>query len=353
MSTPSRRRYLGAVATAGATALSGCGGLLRRDDEGEEAELRERIDRLEAENDQLRAELDDREDELDRSEAERRRLETRLDEERNETRTLRERLEDRNAELESLRTRIDAQEARITRLQATISLLRESAPDTRFDETVRESALGVGESVRESVVYLQVADAGRRSHGTGFLIAPDLVVTNSHVVGDSEDITCWTLGGDTLSVSVLGRVESNDPDVAALRLDDGGADAGEPLSTGDSGSLSTDQPLVQVGHPGSFGNWVISLGPFVERARFRSADGGTHSELKTLVPTIPGNSGSPVLTLDGDVVGLTYAGLPKTYKAPDEAPTPAPAKVYEAVAPQTYTLHETIERVRRQLAEWE
>jgi len=53
------------------------------------------------------------------------------------------------------------------------------------------------------------------------------------------------------------------------------------------------------------------------------------------------------------VVGLTYAGLPKTYKAPDEAPTPAPAEVYEAVAPQTYTLHETIERVQARLDEWD
>jgi serine protease Do len=326
--------------------------MLRRDD-GEEAELRERIAELEAENEQLRSELDDRGDELDRSETERRRLEARLDEERNETEALRERLDNRTAALETLRTRVEAQEERITQLQATISVLRESAPDSRFDEATRSSALDVGEAVRGAVVYLQIEGNGRRSHRTGFLIESDLVVTNSHVVGDSQDVTCWTLGGDTLSVSVVGRVQSNDPDVAALRIGDGETDAGDPLTTGDSTSLSADQPLVQVGHPGSFGNWVISLGPFVERARFRSADGGTHSELKTLVATIPGNSDSPVLTLDGEVVGLTYAGLPKTYKAPDEAPTPAPAEVYEAVAPQTYTLHETIERVQRQLDEWD
>jgi len=347
----SRRRWLQVASGAGAAALAGCGGMLRRDD-GEEAELRERIDELEAENEQLRSELDERDEELEQSAAERRRLETRLDEERNETEALRERLENRTAELESLRTRVDAQEERITQLQATISVLRESAPDSRFGEAVRSAALDVGESVRASVVYLQMEGDGRRSHGTGFLIDSDLVVTNSHVIGDSEDVTCWTLGGDTLSVSVVGRVEGNDPDVAALRVADADADEGRALTTGDSTPLSADQPLVQVGHPGSFGNWVISLGPFVDRARFRSADGGTHAELKTLVPTIPGNSGSPVLTLDGEVVGLTYAGLPKTYKAPDEAPTPAPAKVYEAVAPQTYTLHETIERVQRQLDEW-
>jgi len=47
-----------------------------------------------------------------------------------------------------------------------------------------------------------------------------------------------------------------------------------------------------------------------DRARFRSADGETHAELKTLVPTIPGNSGSPVIWDEANqAIGVhTHAG---------------------------------------------
>ncbi|WP_132060501.1 S1 family peptidase [Halorussus amylolyticus] len=347
----SRRRYLETASVLGATALAGCGGqVLERGDSEEEAELRERVETLETQNDNLRAKLDRQNETVETSTTERERLETRLAEERNETRQLRQQLENRTGEVEALRARIESQEERITQLQETISVLQADSDESRFDEATRDAALELGEQVRESVVFLEMRHEGRRSQGTGFFIGHDRIVTNSHVVGQATDITCWTLGGDTLGVEVVGRVESADPDVALLAVTDG---EGDPLETGDSRTLSADQPLVQVGHPGSFGNWVISLGTFVRRETYRSADGGTHTELKTLVPTIPGNSGSPLLTLDGDVVGLTYAGVPQTYRPPDEAPQPAPSAVYEAVAPQTYTLHETIERVQRQLGEWE
>ncbi|USZ68247.1 trypsin-like peptidase domain-containing protein [Halorussus salilacus] len=342
MDSVSRRRYLAVASAVGTAGLAGCGGGMLDREDPEEAELRERIRELEAENEDLRTTVAERE-------TDREHLETRLAEERAESRRLRRRLDNRTAEVDTLRSRVDAQEERITELQATISLLKESGPDSRFDEAVRSTALEVGEGMRESIVFLEHVRDGRRSHGTGFFFDRDLVVTNSHVVGDATDVTCWTLDGESIPVESIGRVESQNPDVAALRATD---DTRPALSAGDSTDLEADQPLVQVGHPGSFGNWVISLGPFVERARFRSADGSVDEVLKTLVPTIGGNSGSPLVTLDGDVVGLTYGGIPRSRRPLDDPPEPAPPTVYESVAPDTYSLHETVERVESQLDEW-
>ncbi|MFC4553350.1 MULTISPECIES: S1C family serine protease [Halorussus] len=348
MPPTSRRRLLRRSSVLAATALAGCtGGLFG--DSAEETRLRERVRKLERKNANLSARLRSERNESRRLEANRTRLADRLAAERNETRRLRRRLENRTAELETLRGEIRAHERRITELQAEISVLKEGNSGSRFAESVRSKALTVGERVRKSVVFVQTEGADSVGHGTGLFLEDDLVVTNSHVIAGADEIDCWTLDGDRLDATVVGRVEDRDPDVAALRTD---AD-GRPLDTGDSSGLSSDQPLLQVGHPAAFGNWVIALGRFHGRVRYRSADGGTHPELRTSVPTFQGSSGSPLVTLDGRVVGLTYAWTPKKYKQADEAPEPAPAKVYEAVSPNTYSLHETVERVLARVEDWE
>lgn len=166
-------------------------------------------------------------------------------------------------------------------------------------QRIRETAI----AVRESVVHLSFG----RGRGTGWVLDGEAgyLVTNAHVARRSDSFDVETFGGETGRAEPVEYDSDLDPDVALLRTDLSGL---EPLSTGDSGDLSKDDPLLTVGHPGQTGKWIISAGRYdrhLERVDW----------LLSNVPTAQGNSGGPLVSLDGAVVGLVTGTT-----APDESP---------------------------------
>ena len=215
--------------------------------------------------------------------------------------------------------------------------------DSSFDAETRRRAREVGLATREGVVYLQLRSARGFYVGTGWVLDDSHVVTNAHVVERGDGITCYTLGGDELPVERVGT--SRRPDVALLRTD---GDLPAALPTGSAADVERGQPLVQVGHPGSVGNWVVSLGRFSGRTGvFGSGD-----TLRSTVPTAQGNSGSPLVTLDGDVVGTTFASTTRTSRLPGAAPEPSDPAVRESFSPESTALHVAVGRVESLVEEW-
>jgi uncharacterized membrane protein required for colicin V production len=145
---------------------------------------------------------------------------------------------------------------------------------------------------------------GTSSTGSGFVAAPDLVVTNAHVVA-GVDAPVVELPG---RAAREGRVVYFDPvdDLAVIEIDDLDAAAlgiTEPLEPGAS--------AVVQGYP--YGG-PFSSGP----ARVLSAtsapvpdiyeDASAPREIYALqAQVVPGNSGGPLLTTDGDVAGVVFA----------------------------------------------
>lgn len=214
--------------------------------------------------------------------------------------------------------------------------------ESSFSESVRTRARETGVGARDAVVYVEVAHGGGRyTAGTGWALDPRRVVTNGHVVDGATDVTCYTVDGAALDAEVEGA--SRSPDAALLRV---GSDAPATLAPGDPGALDADQPLLQVGHPNGVGYWIVSLGQFERRT---SVFGG--GDLVTSVPGRRGNSGSPLLTLDGEVVGLTYATTPTRTRRPGDAPEPTDDRVHEALSTRTNSVHvpvgEAVDAVRR------
>lgn len=211
-----------------------------------------------------------------------------------------------------------------------------------------ETALEVGKSIRPTVVVVRRGSAsGRSGAGTGWFVRENVVVTNSHVVGDVDSVTCWTLDGTKLGGTVTHRTEYESRpyhDVATVRVD---GSAPRTLSIGSEASLDEGQRLVQVGHPYNVGNWVIGAGEYVG-AGYR--EGTIHST----VPTASGNSGSPVVTLDGRAVGLTTGGVPRerVLRRRGEAPEPVETKVYEEYPDSTYATHNAASLLTEYLSEW-
>ena len=142
----------------------------------------------------------------------------------------------------------------------------------------------------------------QRSLGSGFVLDRDgYIVTNHHVVADADEIKVRLSNGDEFDAEVVG----GDPktDLALIRID---ADAPlSPLPLGDSDSLKVGAWVVAIGSP--FGlEQTVTAG--IVSAKGRVIGAGPYDDfIQTDASINPGNSGGPLLTLDGEVVGINTA----------------------------------------------
>lgn len=177
------------------------------------------------------------------------------------------------------------------------------------DLPVIQNYLPFGELFPEFQIPQQRGTERRQvSAGTGFVAANNLIVTNRHVVADTEaEYTVITSEGEKLSASVLTR----DPveDLAVLKVEDLGI---EPLPLGDSDKVKRGQFALTVGNAlGEFDN-TVSMGVVSGLRRTLTASGGMESEvLREVIQTDaainPGNSGGPLMNISGEVIGVNVA----------------------------------------------
>ena len=146
-------------------------------------------------------------------------------------------------------------------------------------------------------------DGGRRYRGvglgSGFIISQDgFILTNAHVVIDSDDVTVRLADGKTIfKAKVVGVDRQTDVallKVSAMRL---------PLSKlGDSRNLKVGEWVGAIGSPFGFDN-TITAG--IVSAKGRMLPDETFVPfIQTDVAVNPGNSGGPLINLKGEVVGI-------------------------------------------------
>lgn len=138
--------------------------------------------------------------------------------------------------------------------------------------------------------------------GSGFIIDPDgYVVTNNHVIDGADEITVILEGGDRLEAKVVGRDAKTD--LALLKID-----ADEPLpyvSFGDSDAARVGDWVVAVGNPFGLGGSVTAG---IISARGRDIHAGPFDDfLQVDAPINRGNSGGPLFSTSGEVIGINTA----------------------------------------------
>ncbi|QDO87126.1 trypsin-like serine protease [Ornithinimicrobium ciconiae] len=144
--------------------------------------------------------------------------------------------------------------------------------------------------------------------GSGFLISPDgLAVTNNHVVTGASTLEVF-IGGDTSekhTATVLGASECSDLALIQVDVDEPGAYlawADEPPEPG--------LDVYAAGFPLGDPEYTLTKG-IVSKAQANGDVTGSSSIDHTIEhdATIqPGNSGGPLITLDGEVLAVNYAG---------------------------------------------
>jgi S1-C subfamily serine protease len=162
-------------------------------------------------------------------------------------------------------------------------------------------------SALPGVVSISVELNGGKAAGTGFVISSDgQIATNAHVVADATKIEVKFSDGSTAAAKVLG-VDRTD-DLAVVKVDKTGLTA---LPLGKSADLRIGEPVVAIGNALDLtGGPTATEGIVSAVDRTIDTDDGEHLShlLQTDAAINPGNSGGPLLTLDGEVVGINSAG---------------------------------------------
>jgi S1-C subfamily serine protease len=184
------------------------------------------------------------------------------------------------------------------------------ADDQALLDAYSNAVIAVTERVGPAVVRVETGPKVRNPRergglGSGIVISPDgLVLTNSHVVGTSKEIRLRDTEGVVTDARVLGV--DPDTDLALLRAD--GARDLQYASLGNSRNLRRGQLVVAIGNPLGFESTVTAGVVSALGRSIRSVSGRTIEDvIQTDAALNPGNSGGPLVSSAGEVIGINTA----------------------------------------------
>ena len=147
----------------------------------------------------------------------------------------------------------------------------------------------------------------RRGIGAGVILDGEgHVLTNHHVVDGAERLLVTFPDGTVQGGTVVGADEETD--VAVVRVE---AKGHQPAEFADSSAVKLGQPVFALGNPlGLSGGPSVTSGVISSLSRSLAFAGNGHRMIQTDAAVNPGNSGGPLVNLEGKVVGILTATIP-------------------------------------------
>lgn len=193
--------------------------------------------------------------------------------------------------------------------RARLEVAREHLGDFQLEQ-LRTAFRLLAQSVSPSVVSIRTSSDRGMGQGSGVIVDKDgYILTNNHVVEGVDTAEVLLSDGRTGPASVVGV----DPliDIALIKTELGDL---TPAQWGDADDLEVGDPVWAVGSP--FGlQKSITAGILSAKERRGIITGKRFQEfLQTDAPVNPGNSGGPLVNIEGKVVGINTAIIGPLYQ---------------------------------------
>lgn len=140
------------------------------------------------------------------------------------------------------------------------------------------------------------------ARGSGFIISSDgYILTNNHLVGEAQKVTVKLADDREVTAKIIGT--DRESDVALIKVD---ADNLHTLELGDSDALEVGEWVIAIGNPFGLAH-TVTAGIVSAKGRRNIGLAEFEDFIQTDAAINLGNSGGPLLNLDGKVVGINTA----------------------------------------------
>ena len=155
----------------------------------------------------------------------------------------------------------------------------------------------VYEKINPAIVAIDAKIPNGTSSGSGCIItSKGLILTSSHVISGSKEITVRTSDGEEYSAQVISTL-GNNKDLTLLKIN-----SDKPLKTitmGNSSMVKVGQKVLAIGNPFGFsGTLTQGIVSRIDKKR---------NKIQTDAAINPGSSGGPLLNTSGEVIGINQA----------------------------------------------
>ena len=167
---------------------------------------------------------------------------------------------------------------------------------TQSKTPAAKTTADLAESIAPSLVKItQLGREGTDGIGSGFIVSADgLIATNLHVIGEARRLQIEMHDGKTHAVTSIHASDAQ-RDLALLKID---AKDLKPLPLGDSAKVRQGENVVAMGAPEGLGFSIVQG----VLSATRDIDG--NDMLQVAIPIEKGNSGGPLLDMQGKVLGI-------------------------------------------------